>query len=68
MADAAKLNNVDVMIENTLTSILDKKNNNHKRINETRVSPMPPAFAGASNMNDFDDECKTTLWNDVLYL
>ncbi len=67
VADAAKLNNVDVMIENTLTSILDKKNN-HKRINETRVSPMPPAFAGASNMNDFDDECKTTLWNDVLYL
>ena len=54
VADAAKLNNVDVMIENTLTSILDKKNN-HERINETRVSPMPPAFAGASNMNDFDD-------------
>jgi hypothetical protein len=54
VADAAKLNNVDVMIENTLISILDKKSN-HERINKTRVSPMPPAFAGASNMNDFDD-------------
>ena len=48
-ADAANLNNVDVMIENTLTKTLDKKNN-HLRINETRVSPMPPDLAGASNM------------------
>lgn len=66
VADVAKLNNVDMMIENTLTSILDK-NNNQERNNETRVSPMPPAFAGASSndANNFDDEYEATTWNDI---
>jgi hypothetical protein len=66
VADVAKLNNVDMMIENTLTSILDK-NNNPERNNETRVSPMPPAFAGASSndANNFDDEYEATSWNDI---
>ena len=66
VANVAKLNNVDVMIENALTSILNKKDN-QDRNNETSVSPMPPAFTGASNTNsNFDDECnKMTSWNDL---
>ena len=69
VADVAKLNNVvDLMIENTLTSILNK-NDNQDRNNETRVSPMPPAFTGASNTNsNFDDEGnEMTSWNDLSY-
>ena len=56
VAEASNVNNVDLLIDATIASVLDKR---PKQLTETRVSPMPPYQAPDDGDEDGEDNVES---------